>query len=210
MDEAFLKLLEKKDFEYITVKEICEEAGVNRSTFYLHYETLSDLLTECIRHLNRQFLAYMEPGEYGVAAKLKTDCPLDELYLVTPEYLRPYLGYIKDRKRLFCTAVKNPALFQAETTYNRMFQHIFTPILERFQVPEQDRKYMMAFYVSGLMAVITEWLKADCADSVDHVIAVMQCCVMQHGEKGKKDESRNISGKRTNRAEGDGFAGSRG
>ena len=41
MDEAFLTLLAKKDFEYITVKEICEVAGVNRSTFYLHYETMS-------------------------------------------------------------------------------------------------------------------------------------------------------------------------
>lgn len=38
MDEAFLELIEKKDFAYITVKEICEKAGVNRSTFYLHYE----------------------------------------------------------------------------------------------------------------------------------------------------------------------------
>ena len=27
MDEAFLALLEKKDFAYITVKEICEEIG---------------------------------------------------------------------------------------------------------------------------------------------------------------------------------------
>ena len=30
MDEAFLRLLEKKDISYITVKEICETAGVNR------------------------------------------------------------------------------------------------------------------------------------------------------------------------------------
>ena len=45
MDEAFLTLLAKKDFEYITIKEICEVAGVNRSTFYLHYETMSDLLS---------------------------------------------------------------------------------------------------------------------------------------------------------------------
>lgn len=28
MDEAFLNLLAKKDFEYITIKEICEVAGV--------------------------------------------------------------------------------------------------------------------------------------------------------------------------------------
>ena len=60
MDEAFLTLLEKKDFGYITVKEICEAAGVNRSTFYLHYETIADLLSESVSHMNEQFLACME------------------------------------------------------------------------------------------------------------------------------------------------------
>ena len=48
MDEAFLSLIEVKDFEYITVKEICSKAGVNRSTFYLHYDTVADLLEESI------------------------------------------------------------------------------------------------------------------------------------------------------------------
>ena len=60
MGEAFLTLLAKKDFEYITVKEICEVAGVNRSTFYLHYETMSDLLSESVSRMNEQFLACME------------------------------------------------------------------------------------------------------------------------------------------------------
>ena len=43
MVEALFTLLEKKDFEYITIKEICNTAGVNRSTFYLHYVYTSDL-----------------------------------------------------------------------------------------------------------------------------------------------------------------------
>ena len=38
MDLALMLLLKKKPFEYITVREICEAASVNRSTFYLHYE----------------------------------------------------------------------------------------------------------------------------------------------------------------------------
>ena len=57
MDEAFLILLAKKDFEYITIKEICEVAGVNRSTFYLHYETMSDLFSESVGRMNEQFFA---------------------------------------------------------------------------------------------------------------------------------------------------------
>ena len=34
-NKALLALLEKKEFSYITIREICQEAGVNRSTFYL-------------------------------------------------------------------------------------------------------------------------------------------------------------------------------
>ena len=58
MDLALISLLKKKPFDYITVSEICEEAGVNRSTFYLHYETIGDLLAETTRYLLDDFLAY--------------------------------------------------------------------------------------------------------------------------------------------------------
>ena len=55
MDEALLFLLEKKDFEFISVKEICDKAGVSRSTFYLHYENMNDLLIETIGLINKKF-----------------------------------------------------------------------------------------------------------------------------------------------------------
>ena len=55
MNTALLLLLEKKEIDNITVKEICEKAGVNRSTFYLHYETIDDLLLETIENLNKEF-----------------------------------------------------------------------------------------------------------------------------------------------------------
>lgn len=38
MDEALLALLEKKEFAYITIRELCAAAGGNHSTFYLHYQ----------------------------------------------------------------------------------------------------------------------------------------------------------------------------
>ncbi len=59
MDEAFILLLDKKDYEYITVKEICAKAGVNRSTFYLHYETINDLLEESLEFLIGDFIKKM-------------------------------------------------------------------------------------------------------------------------------------------------------
>lgn len=167
MDEAFLALLEKKDFAYITVKEICAAAGVNRSTFYLHYETINDLLEESAGYINQQFVAYMQHDTRNFTAKIKT-CPLNELYLVTPEYPTPYLSYIKEHQRLFRTAIKTTVL-GIDNTYQRMFRYIFTPILDRFGVPAPDRAYTMAFFIQGLMGIIQEWLKNDCDAPVEYI-----------------------------------------
>lgn len=34
--------------------------------------------------------------------------------------------------------------------------------------------YLMAFYMKGLMAVIEQWLKNDCRDSVERIAGLMQ------------------------------------
>lgn len=60
-----------------------------------------------------------------------------------------------------------------------MFLHVFTPILERYQVPERDRSYIMAFFIHGLLAIVIEWLKENCTDSIDYIISLIQGCVLQ-------------------------------
>ena len=177
MDMAFLNLLEKKELEYITVKEICEKAGVNRSTFYLHYETVSDLIAECVEYINQQFFESIQIDHAEFMKKIQ-NCPMEELYLITPEYLIPYLSYIKQNQRLFQTMLKNAATLRSEDSYLKLFRYVFTPILNRFQVPHENREYMMAFYIHGLIAIITGWLELDCRDSIEHIIAVMQQCIL--------------------------------
>lgn len=111
MDQALLELLEKKELAYITVKEICQRAGVSRSTFYLHYETVSDLLAESVAYMNRQFLDYFQAqAEVGPFFERIRTCPLEELCLITPEYLAPYLSYVREHRRLFRTAVEKAAV----------------------------------------------------------------------------------------------------
>lgn len=178
MDEAFLRLLEQKEFAYITVKEICQEAGVNRSTFYLHYETMGDLLAESTEHIIRQFRDYMEKDSEAFIKKLQ-DCPLEELYLVTPEYLTPYLNYIREHRKVYRTALENAEVLQLEDSYSSLLQYVLTPILERYHVPEKNRRYMLAFHIHGLMAIVTEWLKTDCADPVEEIVRIMEGCVVR-------------------------------
>ena len=87
-DEALIYLLEKKDIEYITVKEICNKAGVNRSTFYLHYESINDLLDETMNYINKKFINYFDESARGFIEKIKF-ASLEDLKLIERKYLNP-------------------------------------------------------------------------------------------------------------------------
>lgn len=172
MDEAFLELMERKDFEYITVSEICELAGVNRSTFYLHYETIGDLLSECVEQMNAQFAEYFKVKETEMMRKIES-APLEELFFMTSEFLVPYLTYISEHKTVFRVVINKPEVMMADKTYYNLFRYILNPILERYGVNEKDRDYMLTFYIEGLMGIVKRWLRLDCAESVDEIAKIM-------------------------------------
>ena len=44
--DALTELMAEKQFRSITVKELCDVAGINRGTFYLHYSSLRDVLAK--------------------------------------------------------------------------------------------------------------------------------------------------------------------
>ena len=46
LKEALLRLLARRDILDVTVSRLCQEAGVNRSTFYSHYDSIGDLMEE--------------------------------------------------------------------------------------------------------------------------------------------------------------------
>ena len=177
MDEALITLLEKKDFEYITVKEICDTAGVNRSTFYLHYENISDLLKETTRYIIDKHLSYYNIDKQRISLKFE-GCKREELLFITDEYLMPYLKFIKDNQRLFKVSIKQFHSMHMDEVYGKMFEHIFSPILARFCVPESERAYVMKFYLTGVFAIVMEWLDKNCADAMEAVIKVITDCVM--------------------------------
>ena len=46
MRHAFVELLKRKPYNAITISELTREADIDRRTFYLHYESIEDLVKE--------------------------------------------------------------------------------------------------------------------------------------------------------------------
>lgn len=176
MDEALLKLLEKKDYEYITVKEICETAGVNRSTFYLHYETLDDLLEETMESTLKEFLSMFPITPEGFIPQI-SGAPLEELVLIRSDLLRPYLSFVKEHKAVYAASYKNAKSLRADASMEGISKHVLRPIMSRFRIPESKQNYMVAFYINGCAAVIKEWIQHNCQDSIEEIEQVIVECI---------------------------------
>ena len=176
MDSALMEILKTKSFEYITVSEICKKAGVNRSTFYLHYENTRDLLEETIRNMTDNFVSYFVPD--GKISPINfEESQKDKLVFISEEYLMPYLSYFKENRKIFLTVFENGKIFGFEETYKKLFDNIFDPILDVFKYPESERKYVMAFYLNGINSIMIEWIKEDCTKSEKEVVKIINDCI---------------------------------
>ena len=186
MDKALIELLEKKDFEYITIKEICEKAGVNRSTFYLHYENTADLLREATQYIIDGFLTYFSVDHKEITFNFENN-DLNELLLITPEYILPYLTYMKENQRVFRMSLKHLGTMNFDIVYEKMFRYIFNPILERFRFPENERRYVMKFYLTGITAIVFEWISQGCEEPIEDIGRIIWKCVI---DKANLDEEK--------------------
>lgn len=175
-DKALLSLLDKKSFEFITVSEICAEADVNRSTFYLHYENTCDLLEETIKYVIEDFASYFSVDVRSIETKF-ADNDLKDLIYISEQYLLPYLTYVKEHQNIFTAAVSQPITFCTDDLDKRLFDNIFCPILERFHYPTNIRKYVMRFYLNGITAILMEWLKDGCQKSIEEISEIIHICI---------------------------------
>lgn len=183
MDEALLALLQKKDYESITVKEVCEKAGVNRSTFYLHYENMDDLLGESYELICNRFFEQCKPSD--VSREQAESIAKNDGFLITPEYLVPYLNFVKQNRKVYALIMNNASLFGADKTFKKMYGDIFSPVLEKYGVPRNRRQYVFAYYMRGTLAIIETWVKEDCLLGTDEVVSIITDC-LPHAPEGKK------------------------
>ena len=171
MNHALISMLEKKDIEFITVTEITKKAGVNRSTFYLHYENIYELLEETIKNLNDKFIS-----SFGDKLPLKITSTKDA-FLMTNDFLLPYLNFCKENKKILQLINKKPQLFQNKESYQKMYNLIFYPAISLFISDETEKTYFLEFFTQGTASIVHKWIELDCKTPIDELINIIKKCI---------------------------------
>ena len=145
LHEAILKILETKPIDKITIKEICEEAEINRGTFYLHYNTPRAILKEIENEFIEDNLAFFSPYMHEGHEMSH----LEELF-----------GCILKNGRI-CRILmgKNGDPQMLESLRVMMKDSVVDDWQKEF--PDFDREklaYVFDFVFSGAMTLILDWL----------------------------------------------------
>lgn len=135
MADALLRAMKEKSFEKITVTEITEAAGVNRSTWFRNFESKDEALT-----FKLVLLWYQWAGEHGMRDCRRYTAENVEDFFAFNASIQPVLETIYHAEQL-------PCVYDA-------FCHVMSAKSET--TPAQA--YEARFYSYGLFGLLDEWI----------------------------------------------------
>ena len=140
---ALIELMQEKPFNEITIKEICEQADLNRTTFYLHYTDQFALLSDVENEV------YLKALEYLQNVRPTADAP---------GMIEAFLPYIKENASLFRILFFDAG---SEVFRNRFTENMLKSL--RVNIPlscaAAEEPYILCFLMQGSVHMIMEWIK---------------------------------------------------
>ncbi|WP_042148439.1 TetR-like C-terminal domain-containing protein [Paucisalibacillus sp. EB02] len=147
LKDSLLKLLKEKPLSSITVKEICEIADVNRSTFYAHYTDQYALLTQIEDELIDDLKRYL--------SELNVQEEDEAIHMV--ERVLTYFA----TKHEECQTLLNES---GDSSFHRKVMDvaqgfIMKSWMEIYEFDKEKLAYISSFIVSGSVQVIKMWME---------------------------------------------------
>ncbi len=151
LTDSLLYWMQQKPIEHITVKEICEHAELNRSTFYLHYTDQYDLLTAV------ENIVISDTME--CFASVSPDAS-------TKQFIVTFLSHVQANQVLFQTTLCQP---NRESFRKRFISESLVYLREGIGLTlgSEKEQYTLTFLLRGSLAIIQQWIESSFNMSID-------------------------------------------
>lgn len=165
---SLIKLLSQKPLDKVTVKDIIEDCGVNRQTFYYHFKDIYDLVEwSCIEDASRALQG-------------------KKTYDTWQEGLQQIFEAVLENKPFILNVYRSVKREQVENylyslTY-QLIEGVVEEQSENLRVTEEQKKFIADFYKYSFVGVMLDWIKRGMKEAPEEIANMV--CVTMHGNIG--------------------------
>jgi AcrR family transcriptional regulator len=162
LKESLIKLLKIKPITKITIKEICDEAEVNRATFYAYYSDPQSLLDEIEQEVSDNINNYLNSLDYTYEDSKQYDMT------------KKILEYINQNAELFLILIGDNQESGYVKKLTSFIQERYIHIFHINKSVKSDiAEYIYTFVVAGSVGIIRKWLTEGRKVSTDEVAGLI-------------------------------------
>ncbi len=166
--EALLELLKKKEYTAISITELAGAADVDRKTFYLHYQSIEDVLQEILSETTESVRGLLTGSELfeirdyfeGLSRAMMENITFYRMISTTTSYAR-FINECKDILKALLKETKYASSGLSEEAFNVYSEYIS----------------------SGIIGIYTNWLASKEELSLDTLISLTADAVEHSWDK---------------------------
>ena len=142
LKSALIELMQEKPFKQITIKELCERADLNRTTFYLHYTDQLSVLKDIEADVLDKTESFMNSIK-----------PTEEV-----ELIESFLIYVKENEKIF----RSLLVHGQDSTFRNDFINCTLKQVKLQMVCDSplEERYTTVFLMQGSIQLIIEWIES--------------------------------------------------
>lgn len=157
---ALMDLLkEKGSINKVSVRELCDRAELNRSTFYAHYQEPNDLLIEIETELLDATEEHLK--KIGVENEIGAH-----------KYILSFLQYIRQNDKPFRALLIDSTDPEFRS---RFMQQSIIQFVENLRIvlPKELEQYIFSYILNGSTGIIIQWIRSDYAADENEIVNLL-------------------------------------
>ena len=161
--ETLKNMMQTQPIAKITVKDLVESCGVNRQTFYYHFQDIYELLAwvyenEALSHIEQY--RSIDTWQKGISMIFE---------------------YIQNNKKFCLNSYKSMGREHLESFLHNTISKLLKDVINELEgselISESDKKFIINFYTYALAGILLEWLQngmqEDYHEIVNNIIQLM-------------------------------------
>lgn len=174
LSESFKKLIATKPLNNISIREITDGCGLNRQTFYYHFQDIYSLL---------EWICQEETEVFSSKQKITTE----------KEGIRELLNYFRENEAVCANAINvlGDERFRS-IVYTVIYDHINLFVSEfsaKLQISDKYKSFVIQFYTVSFVAYLIDWIKRGLKPEPEELAPMLEIILQDNLENALKQFS---------------------